>query len=328
MGGQYIRPGCRSAQVLGYTCHPMNSLRRAPVLALCLAASVVLSGCVRYEDGRAAFDQQNYPRALSRWQLLAKFGDARAQNELGYLYERGLGVAPNAVEAVTWYRLAAEQGLAAAQNNLGLMFMNGNGVTQSHAEAARWFKLASAQNHAAAQNNLGVLYDKGLGVPEDNAEAAKLFQAAATNGDARAKKNLGVMYRKGEGVPQDLAKAIEWFKAAAEAGDAEAMNDYAVLLDNGRGTAMDKPKARELFEASARKGYSLGAVNLALSYLFDRGRGKPEDVLSAYAWLNIASAQGNERAKSLREELLTQLSPEQLRSAETLSSQLAEELAR
>ena len=59
--------------------------------------------------------------------------------------------AHNAAEGVRWYRKAAEQGHAHAQNNLGLMYYKGLGVAQDDAEAGRWFRKAAEQGHAEAQ---------------------------------------------------------------------------------------------------------------------------------------------------------------------------------
>ncbi|MSP33056.1 MAG: sel1 repeat family protein, partial [Pseudolabrys sp.] len=57
-------------------------------------------------------------------------------------------------QAVKWYRLAADQGNAKAQSNLGLMYDNGQGVPQNYAEAMRWYRLAADQGLAEAQSNL------------------------------------------------------------------------------------------------------------------------------------------------------------------------------
>ena len=43
-----------------------------------------------------------------------------------------------------WYRLAADQGVAKAQNNLGVMFEFGNGVLQDNTMAHMWYNIASA----------------------------------------------------------------------------------------------------------------------------------------------------------------------------------------
>ncbi len=64
------------------------------------------------------------------------------------------GVAQDYAEAVRLYRLAAAQGLAGAQNNLGWMVQKGLGFAQDRAEAIRWYCLAAAQGDANAQSNL------------------------------------------------------------------------------------------------------------------------------------------------------------------------------
>ena len=61
----------------------------------------------------------------------------------------------------------AESGDAKAQHNLGVMYENGQGVPQDYAEALKWFRLAADQGDAKAQHNLGVMYYYGEGVPQD-----------------------------------------------------------------------------------------------------------------------------------------------------------------
>ena len=47
-----------------------------------------------------------------------------------------------------WYRKAAEQGNAYAQSNLGVMFENGLGVAKNYVEAHKWHVLASTAGYA------------------------------------------------------------------------------------------------------------------------------------------------------------------------------------
>jgi uncharacterized caspase-like protein/predicted nucleic acid-binding Zn-ribbon protein len=90
-----------------------------------------------------SFDRADYTTALKVWLPLANDGDAEAQNAVGEIYEKGLGVAPQ-------YDLAAQ-----------------------------WYAKAAAQNFNRAQLNLGALYEKGLGVPRDPAKALELFRRAS-----------------------------------------------------------------------------------------------------------------------------------------------------
>jgi TonB family protein len=78
------------------------------------------------------------------WRPLAEQGSARAQNNLGVMYENGKGMPEDVSEAIKWYSLAAEQGYAGAQNNLGLIYAIGRGgAPHDPLRAYMWFSLAA-----------------------------------------------------------------------------------------------------------------------------------------------------------------------------------------
>jgi TPR repeat protein len=70
-------------------------------------------------------------------------------------------------EATYWYRKAADQGNPQAQNAIGWLYERGLGVTQDYSEAMRLFRLAAEQGDAPAQSNIGRLYENGWGVAQD-----------------------------------------------------------------------------------------------------------------------------------------------------------------
>ena len=80
----------------------------------------------------------NVPDFKETFQV-AKQGNAKAQYNLGVMYENGRGVRQDYIQAVQWYRKAAEQGIAQAQYNLGLMYAKGEGVRRDHKIAKEWF---------------------------------------------------------------------------------------------------------------------------------------------------------------------------------------------
>jgi TPR repeat protein len=61
------------------------------------------------------------------------------------MYYYGEGVSQDINEAAKWFRLAAEQGYAKAEYNLGLMYDKGEGVRQDTNEAFKWYRLAAEQ---------------------------------------------------------------------------------------------------------------------------------------------------------------------------------------
>lgn len=78
----------------------------------------------------------------------AEAGDARAQCNLGILYDNGLDDNAHAVEgnrpqAVRWLLAGAEQGLHRAQIKLAEVYADGPDISDSHATACGWFLLAA-----------------------------------------------------------------------------------------------------------------------------------------------------------------------------------------
>jgi hypothetical protein len=90
-----------------------------------------------------ASDRASYATSLAVWKPLAESGDAKAQNYVGEINEKGLGVRPDYKAAADWYRRAAEQGYAPAQINLGELYERGLGVPKDPAEAQKWYRRAS-----------------------------------------------------------------------------------------------------------------------------------------------------------------------------------------
>ncbi len=65
------------------------------------------------------------------------------------------GVPQDYAEAAKWFGKAADQGEAKAQFNLGVMYDNGYGVSQDYVQAHMWYNLAEAQGRTAAARNRG-----------------------------------------------------------------------------------------------------------------------------------------------------------------------------
>ena len=152
----------------------------------------------------------------------ANQGEMRAQNLVGIIYDEGLGVPVDHLEALKWFMKSANQGYANAQCNLATMYYNGKGVNQDYNEAEKWIRKAAEQGNASAQLNLGFMYSNGKGVNQDYNEAEKWYRKAAEQGNASAQFNLGNRYYDGKGVKKDYTEAVRWFTKAAEQGNASA----------------------------------------------------------------------------------------------------------
>src|SRR5579864_9383721 len=126
----------------------MNSRKRMMgLMRHGLAILLVGLSCVWCRGGQQT---PAFADSLKSLRERADQGDAQAQNDLGFMYYAGQGVAQDYAEAFRWFRKAAEQGDAIGQHNLGKMYREGQGVTQDYAEALRWYRKAGEQGQAEA----------------------------------------------------------------------------------------------------------------------------------------------------------------------------------
>ncbi len=142
---------------------------------LVLAVVMVLAAAPAWADFKAgleAYLRGDDATALTEFRLLAQQGDALAQVNLGFMFDRGKGVPQDDAEAARWYRRAAEQGNAEAQFNLGFMYSEGRGVAQDYVQGHMWISLAAAQGKESYRESRDVLAEQMT--PAQIAEAQRL----------------------------------------------------------------------------------------------------------------------------------------------------------
>ena len=81
-----------------------------------------------YQDGFDAYNRQDYKTAYKLWLPLAEQGHAKAQSNLGLMYDKGHGVPQDYKEAVKWWKLAAGQHDEQAQFILERMHGNSSNL--------------------------------------------------------------------------------------------------------------------------------------------------------------------------------------------------------
>jgi TPR repeat protein len=125
----------------------MRSLQHGLASAILVLSMVtsVLAG--RFEEAIAAYNRQDYANALQLLRPLAESGNVRAQFLLGFMYEGGMGVLQDDIEAAKWYRRAADTGDDIAQYHIGIMHLNGEGVPRDLVRAYMWLDLAAMRGH-------------------------------------------------------------------------------------------------------------------------------------------------------------------------------------
>ena len=100
------------------------SVRPAVAVPACEAAVQKYPNDARlkFQLGRAYQKANNFIAAVAQYQKSATQQYAPAQNNLGFMYENGLGVPKDLRQANAWVRKAAENGDQTAQFGLGVVF--------------------------------------------------------------------------------------------------------------------------------------------------------------------------------------------------------------
>jgi len=200
-----IRTEIRSNIAKEMKTKPLTFLLALTFLFLFSGSSVVFGDDL--QDATDAYERKDYETAYKLVLPLAEQGHAKAQHNLGTLYNSGKGVPQDYKEAFKWWKLAAEQGDADAQDSMGWMYDEGKGVPQDYKEAVKWFRLSAEQGHTFAQVNLGLMYEGGMGVPQDYVLAHMWFNLAVSNGGEYAIKDRQLMEKKMS--PSQIEKAQE-----------------------------------------------------------------------------------------------------------------------
>jgi uncharacterized protein len=224
-----------------------------------LAAMIAPASAGSLEDGRAAYQRNDFATALRDWQPLASKGVAGAQFGLGVMYATGNGVPPDYGVAASWFHKAAEQSYPAAEFELGRLYVDGHGVKKDFSAALNWFHMAANQGYADGQYALGVMYENGQGVVQDSATAAGWYRSAAIQDNPTAQYALGILYDKGEGVPKSFVAAYMLLDLAAAHGDKLQPSVSPQEVMNYRDEVAAKMKKEELAEAQKRaRGWKPG----------------------------------------------------------------------
>lgn len=134
-----------------------------------------------------------------------------------------------------------------------------------------------------------------------------------------AQTNLGSRLADGRGVAKNEAEAAKWLRKAAEQGFAPAQLYIGEMYLSGRGGFLqDDLQALALFRKSAATG--LNEALFALGTMYQLGRGLDKNDVLAYAYLNLAAANGHDAAEKERNAIFATLKPAQVKEGQALSS--------
>jgi hypothetical protein len=97
---------------------------------------------------------------------------------------------------------------------------------------------------------------------------------------------------------QDYVSASRIFIPLAERGDAAAQSYLGFMFETGRGVPQNYTEAAMWYRRAAEQGDSLAQYSLGL--LYDKGFGVPRNILEAGKWLNLSTAASPRSAREAR----------------------------
>jgi TPR repeat protein len=97
---------------------------------------------------------------------------------------------------------------------------------------------------------------------------------------------------------QDYVAASRSFIPLAEQGVASAQSYLGFMFETGRGVPQNYTEAAMWYRRAAEQGDSLAQYSLGL--LYDKGFGVPRDIVEAGKWLNLSTAAAPPRAREAR----------------------------
>ena len=147
-----------------------------------------------YEEGRAAYEADDFAAAAAKLLPLAEAGHAKAQQLVGQMYWFGRGVEASAERCVHFLKAAADQGDPVAAQWLFILLQRMGAAHPPHMDAV-------PPDPAAAEHDLRVAV----------ARSRELAEA----GDADAMTVLAYLLHHGCGVVEpDYDEAMRWFGRA------------------------------------------------------------------------------------------------------------------
>ena len=97
---------------------------------------------------------------------------------------------------------------------------------------------------------------------------------------------------------EDYVSASRVFIPLAERGDPAAQSYLGFMFETGRGVPQNYTEAAMWYRRAAEQGDSLAQYSLGL--LYDRGFGVPRDIVEASKWLNLSTAAAPPQAREAR----------------------------
>lgn len=271
-------------------------------------------------------------QALNELKALAKDNNAQVLAELGFIYEYGVAVPKDMIQAIKYYEQACHVEEPYGCYNARYFYLHGLGVMQDDVLAKELAdKTSKADIDTDAQTVTRLIADEidtakqaaesditqrsrfietlrlyaGGGsamaalitrLGYSKADILHLAELWAQERDPELNFIVGSLYDSGfVEVDDKEARSLQWFRKAAELGQADAQNILGYFYLNGkRGIKRDLQKGGQWYELAAAQGNVDALINLGEIYY--SGTQVPLDYARAFEFFERAAKMGKSRA--------------------------------
>ena len=251
---------------------------------------------VYHDDFVSNNKQRSAENAFKYYDSSANTGYARAQANLGYCHDIGLGTEKNRAKAKHWYGEAAKQGNLVGQLNYAQKLL-AEGIASDNREgilkARDWFKKAHGQfaGLKEAAYGIGLSYVKIPGAKEEDLGTARDWLMKAED-HPKALFALGYLDEQQE----RYGTAIELYKQAKDEGSLAAAYNLGRCWEIGRGKVKNIKEAEKEYLYAAKLGHAMS--QFAIGLLKYNKDNKIEDYIEAVKWWRLADNNGSSPARA------------------------------
>lgn len=245
-------------------------------------------------SGAEAFAAGDFKLAHAKFELCAAASEVACVNNLGVLYERGLGVDADPKLATSYFKKAADQGLALGISNYASAIANGYDGRIDRQKILPMFVDAAAKGSVTAMGNAAYFrqlsgWDKpGIDWPSD-ATIMAYARASEMRRIPAGAFALGVIHKNGFETHQNFGLAARYFERASSLGDSRADAMLALLYEYD---LKNPAEAKKYFERVEKSPTQTSAMVMVTHYCLEE---KTKDKNSCFKWSKIGSTTGSPR---------------------------------
>ena len=115
----------------------------------------------------------------------------------------------------------------------------------------------------------------------------------------------------------DPKEAVRLFRLSAKQGNVKAQYNLGYMYEIGKGVPQDYREAAKWFRVAAKKG--LAQAKFKLGWMYANGRGVLQDYVLAHMWISLSGLQGYQDAIDGRNMVEKKMTPQQIEKAQEMA---------